>query len=179
MFVYGKLVRFAEMSIDDHVVIGRIIAPRGIRGELKVSIESEEPERFLDLRSVLIGDRFVPYAVLRARLFKGNALLQLEGIDDPDAAESLRGQLVLVPIEDAIPLAEDEYYAFELVGLTVLEEDGTPLGTLDSIMATGANDVYVVKGPRGEIMLPAIQEVVLGIDIDRGLITVRLMDGLV
>jgi len=167
------------MSIDNHIVIGRIISPRGIRGELKVSIESDEPERFLDLGSVLIGDRSTPYVVRQARLFKGNALLQLDGIDDRDAAESLRGQLVLVPIEDALPLEEDEYYTFELVGLDVQEEDGTPLGKIDSIMATGANDVYVVKGPRGEIMLPAIQQVVLRIDTDRGCITVRLMDGLI
>ena len=162
----------------DYLVIGKIVAPRGVHGEMRVHIETEIPERFLILEHVYIGPGYECYAVRRARLFKGQALLQLEGIDDRDAAEAWRNTYVHVPIEEALPVGDDEYYHHEIVGLSVVTENGERVGRVTAILTTGANDVYVVRGRRGELLLPAIREVILDIDLDDRAITVRIPPGI-
>lgn len=162
----------------EYLVIGQIVAPRGVHGELKVRIETEDPERFYDLQRVYLGEEHRPFEVTRARLFKGQALLRLEGVDDRDAAEVWRGSYVQVHIEDALPLREDEYYHYQLQGLAVVSVGGETLGHVSDIIATGANDVYIVRGERGEILIPAIRDVVLSIDLDSNTMIVRLPEGL-
>lgn len=161
-----------------YLAIGKIVAPRGVRGELRVHVETEIPERFQVLEQVYVGPEHVCLAVRRARLFKGQALLQLEGIDDRDAAEAWRNAYVYVPMEEALPTGDDEYYHHEIMGLSVVTEDGKTLGRVAEILATGANDVYVIRGPRGEVLLPAIQDVILDIDLDGQTITVRVPPGI-
>ena len=161
-----------------HLVVGRVVGPRGLHGELKVEIESDDPARFHALRKVYLGDDLTPFAVDRARLFKGRALLQLAGIADRNTAELWRGAYVYVEIADALPLGEDEYYFHEVEGLAVVTENGTVLGRVTDILPTGANDVYVVNGPDGELLLPAIKEVVIEVDTVAGTMLVRLPDGL-
>ena len=160
------------------LLIGVIAGPRGVLGEIKVNIETEEPERFRQLDHVLLGEQKVRHGVSRARLHKGQALLTLEGIASREAAEPLRGMGVYVGIEDALPLGEDEYYTFQLEGMAVVDEAGEPLGKLDEVLVTGANDVYVVRSDQGELLLPAIRDVILAIDVDAQRITVRVPDGL-
>ena len=160
-------------------MVGKIVGRRGIRGELKVQIESEEPQRFYQLREVLLGRDLTRFAVRRARLFKGRALLQLAGIDDPDAADEWRGAWVYVAIEDALPLRDGEFYHCQIEGLAVVTERGEALGTVRQVFPTGSNDVYVVHGPRGEILIPALVDVILNVDLDAGTVTVHLPDGLV
>jgi len=138
------------------------------------------PERVAELPAVYVGSERRRYAVKGARPHKGRLLLHLEGIEDRDAAETLRGQLVEVRIEDAVPLEADEYYEFQLLGLQVQTEEGKALGELVEILDTsGANDVYVVHGLHGEILLPATEEVIREVDVDAGRLTVRLLPGLV
>lgn len=161
-----------------YLVIGKVLAPRGVHGEMRVHVETEIPERFQILERVYVGPQYQCFAVRRARLFKGQALLQLEGIDDRDAAEAWRNAYVYVPIEEALPVGEDEYYYHEIVGLSVVTEEGEQIGRVTDILATGANDVYVVRGRRGELLLPAIGEVILDIDLDDHTITVRIPPGL-
>ena len=133
----------------EYLVIGQIVAPRGVRGELKVRIESDDAERFLDLERVYLGDERRLFRVESARLFKGFALLQLAGVDDREHAEALRRQYVYVHLADALPLTEDEYYHHEIEGLRVVSESGEELGYVDEVLVTGANEVYIVKGPQG------------------------------
>jgi 16S rRNA processing protein RimM len=161
-----------------HLIIGQIVAPRGIRGELKVRIETQDPNRFFDLETVYLGEEMVPFGVQRARLFKKQALLQLDGIDDRNTAELWRGAFVYVDIEQAIVLEEGEYYTFEIEGLAVTTDEGEDLGEVTDVITTGANDVYVVRGPSGEILLPAIADVILDIDLENGHMLVHVPEGL-
>jgi 16S rRNA processing protein RimM len=162
------------------LAIGRIVAPRGVRGELKVEMLTEDPQRFYELETVYLGEQQVPFALLNISLHppKNQAFLQLEGIHDRDSADTWRDAYVYVAMEDALPLEEGQYYFHQIEGLSVVTTDGEPLGRIQEILATGANDVYVIDGPQGELLLPAIRDVVQEIDLDKGVIVVRVPEGL-
>jgi 16S rRNA processing protein RimM len=162
-----------------YLAIGRIDRPFGVKGELKVSLLTSYPEELGRLETVYVGPHVEPWKVENVRLHKGAALFKLAGCKDRDAAEMLRGQLMQISIEDALPLEDEEYYEFQIIGMRVVEEDGTSLGKVVEIIDTrGANDVYVVTGPEGEILLPAIESVILEIDLEKDQMIVRLMEGL-
>jgi 16S rRNA processing protein RimM len=161
-----------------HLAIGRIAGPRGIHGELKVSIESEDPGRFLELDVVYLGESFERFAVQRARLFKDHALLTLAGLNTREAAERWRGVYVYVHLDDALPLEDGSYYYFQIEGLSVSTDEGEELGRVVEILATGANDVYVVRGQTGELLIPALKHVILQIDLEAGRMVVHLPAGL-
>jgi 16S rRNA processing protein RimM len=115
--------------------------------------------------------------VEQLRLHKSVLLLKLEGCDDRSAAEGLRGMLVQVPLEDAVPLKEDEYYHFQAIGVRVETTDGEPLGEIVEVLETGANDVFVVQGPRGEVLVPVISDVVVDWDVAAKRMRVQLLPG--
>ncbi len=160
------------------LVIGEIVAPRGLRGELKVRVETEDPGRFSALRNVYLGPDRVRYAVAGARTLNEFALLSLANITDRTAAEALRGLTVYVDETEALPLADDEYYHYQIEGLWVRTETGEELGRVSEVLETGANDVYVIAARSGELLLPAIKDVILRIDITAGTMTVRVPEGL-
>lgn len=170
-------------SSPRYLVVGSIIGAHGIQGEVKVQLETSFPDRFQRLKSVLIGPPDgSAYRVVKlraSRLHKNNALLTLEGVTDRSTAEELRGQVVAIPADQAMPLGEDEYYVHQIVGLAVYTEDGEHLGEVDDIIFTGANEVYVVKSEDGgELLLPAIADVVQKVDLEGGRLVVRLLEGL-
>lgn len=141
---------------------------------------TDDPGRFSKLAFVHIGDPSAkPTAVRSARPHQDVVLMTFEGVDDRNAAEALRDQWLYVPIADAVPLEEGEYYLFQLVGLAVYDENENNLGQLTEVIETGANNVFVVRGQYGEILLPDIPEVIHAIDFDKGMITVHLLPGLV
>jgi 16S rRNA processing protein RimM len=163
------------------VAIGRIVQPHGVRGEVSVEVLTDFPERFDTIEVVYLGSASEAEArrVKTSRWHQDRVLLSFEGCEDRTAAEELRGLLVQIPAEEVMPLPEGEYYAHDLIGLDVLTVEGEALGRVNDILFTGANEVYVVVGPRGQILLPAITDVVERIDLSAGQIVVRLMDGLV
>ena len=163
------------------IAIGRIVRPHGVRGEVAVEVLTDFPERFDTIEMVYLGDtlKAETWQVTGVRWHKARVLLTFRDCEDRSAAERLRGLLVQVPIEEAIPLPEDEYYPYELVGLDVVTIEGEDLGRVSEVLFTGANDVYVVIGPHGQILLPAIADVIIHVDLDEGQIVVRLMEGLV
>ncbi|MFP3895281.1 MAG: ribosome maturation factor RimM [Anaerolineales bacterium] len=161
-----------------HLQIGEIVAPRGVHGEVKVKIETDDPERFYALDRVYLGDTLTPFEVERARLFKSQALLQLKGIENRNQAERLRNTPVYVAIEDALPLGKDQFYYHQIEGLPVLTIEGEELGYVAEILRTGSNDVYVIRGGQTEILLPVIRGVIREIDIEKGKIIVKVPDGL-
>jgi len=170
------------MEKPHYLIIGRVLKPWGYRGEIKVKILTDFPERFASLRTVYLGDDAKPFSVERARLHGGNAaLLKLAGIDSPEADAKLREQLVQVAIEDAVKLPEGKVYLYQLIGLRVRATDGQLLGEITDVLDTGANDVYVAQSDDGtrEILLPAIPDVVKEISLERGEIVVELIEGLV
>jgi 16S rRNA processing protein RimM len=148
---------------------------------VSVEVLTDFPERFDTMQEVYLGDEFQaqPKRVLSTRRHKDRVLIQFEGCADRTTAEGLRGLLLEVPIEDATPLPEDEYYPYQLVGLDVLTVDGEDLGRVSDVLFTKANEVYVVTGPRGQILLPAIADVIEKVDLDAGHMVVTLMDGLI
>ncbi len=154
----------------------------GVRGEVSVTILTDFPERFETIEWVFIGDEFEAeaYRLESYRWHKQNVLLTLAGVTDRLAADKLRGQLVQVPFEEAMPLPEGDFYLFELVGLQVFTVAGEYLGVIEEILETGANDVLVVKTQtQAEILLPSIPDVVKSVEPDAGQVIVELIAGLI
>ena len=165
-----------------YLAVGRVVKAHGVRGEISVAVLTDFPERFNSLEWLYLGNELEaePYRLEKYRWHKKNILVTLEGVADRNQAEQLRGQLVQVPIEDAVPLPEGSYYLYQLVGLQVVTGDGQPLGIVSDILETNANDVYVVnREGHKEILLPAVEDVVKSIDLERRQIIVELIDGLI
>lgn len=167
-----------------YLLLGEVLRPHGIRGELRVRLLTDHPERINQLEQVFLGsgvdaDDAQPFSVQHMRRNQEYGLLKLKGIDDRNAADLLRGLFVMVDFENAVPLEEGEFYLFQLIGLTVQLEDGSTLGTLVEVLETSANDVYIVDSPTyGEVLVPVTDETIINTDIDAGVVTVRLPEGL-
>ena len=160
------------------VEVGRIVAPWGTRGELKVTPFTDNPRRFSPDSTVTLGGRNA--RVVRSRKTDKHLIVKLEGIDDRNAAEALRGELLTIRPGQAPTLdRERTYYYFQVIGMEVYDEGGDRLGEVAEILRTGGNDVYTVRDGCGqEVLVPAIADVVLDVDTERGRMTVRLLDGL-
>ena len=166
-----------------YLALGEILRPHGIRGELRMRLETQDPQRLTELDHVYIGksaDDPKPESVKLegVRFHQHYALLTLEGYRDRSTADRLRGRLVMLHIDDLTPLEDGEYYLFQLIGLTVREADER-IGVVREILQTGANDVYIVDRDDGsELLLPAHEETIQSIDFSSGIISMRLPDGL-
>jgi 16S rRNA processing protein RimM len=160
------------------LAVGRVLRPHGLRGELRVELLTDYPERFALHRLLYLGPTAQPYELEAVRFHKEAALIKLVGCDDRDAAGLLRGQLVQIPMDQAVPLEDGEYYLFQVIGLEVVTDAGESLGRVVEVIDTHANDVYLVRGPRGEVLLPAIADVVQEIDWEARRIRVTLLPGL-
>jgi len=159
-----------------YVAVGRILGPWGLRGDVKVEPLTDFPERFAAGGHVYAGG--VAYVIERCRWQRGHAVLKLAGIDGATAAEGMRHRLLEVPEEELRPLGEGEYYHFQILGLEVLTTSGEVLGRVEQIISTGSNDVFVVRGPRGEVLIPALDDVVKSVDPTAGRIEVEVVEGL-
>lgn len=171
-----------EQSSPRYLAIGRVTRAHGVRGEISVVVLTEFPERFDTTEWVYLGNEMEAdaYRVKKHRWHKINVLLTLEGVTDRTAAEQLRGLLVQVPVEDAVPLPEGSYYLYQVIGLPVFTTEGERLGVLSNMLETKANNVYVVLNENGkEILLPVISDVVKSIDLQKGQIVVELIEGLI
>jgi len=162
----------------DEVLIGEVIKPHGIQGELKVYPITENPQRFKKLKEVILAQNQVQRRlnVLEAKVYKDEVYLTLEGINSRDEAEKLRGWSIKIDRSEVPPLKEGWYY-FELEGMQVYEGE-TLLGTLTRVVQTGANDVYLVLGSKGEICIPALKSVVKNVDVPGKRMDVELPPGL-
>lgn len=162
----------------DEVLIGEVLRPHGFSGELKIYPLTTDPARFLKLKEIILrcGMLEKPFKIISARVQMDLVFLIVEGIEGIDQAEKYRGWEVLIDRSEVPPLKEGWYY-FELEGMQVYEGD-VLLGTLSSVLETGANDVYLVKGPKGEICVPALKSVVLHVDVEGRRMDVKLPPGL-
>jgi 16S rRNA processing protein RimM len=161
-------------------VVGKIVGAHGVRGEVKVSLLTDNPERFRPGARLLLQSEEgpVPVEVVSARPHKGMMLVKLASVSDRTAAEALQWRKLLIPESEAMPLGENENYAHDLIGLNVETADGEVLGEIREILFTPANDVYIVRGPAGELLLPALRDVVLRVDLEAGRMLVKVPDGL-
>ena len=171
----------AESSPEPRfLVIGRIVKPHGINGEVRVDMHTDLPERYTWLEEVYLGmDDPRPVRVEGVRFHKGRALLKLDGYDNRQDAVKLRSTWLQVPYDEGIPLEDGEYYLYEILGFSVYTDDGNYLGDVSDVLETGANNVFVVEGSHGELLLPDTTEVIREIDLDSGRILVHLLPGLV
>lgn len=176
----SKSARSSAAAASGLVTIGRIAAPHGVRGEVRVRPETDFPERFAGLRRAFLvrGGRAEPVVVTGARAHGEAVLLTLDGVGDRAAAEALRGAALAVARDAVVPLGPDAFYVFEIVGLRVRTEDGRPLGAVAEVMRGPAHDVYVVRGPAGEVLIPAVRAVVRWVDRAAGELVVALPEGL-
>ncbi len=167
--------------MEDLLRVGVIANTHGIRGEVKVFPTTDEKERFKDLKKVILdmGKEQKVLEIQSVRFFKNLVILKFKGIDNINDIEMYKGKDLLVTREDAVPLEEGEYFIADLLDLDVYSDEDEKIGVLYDVMQTGANDVYVVKTEEGkEILLPAIDECILDINLEESRMTVHIMEGL-
>jgi 16S rRNA processing protein RimM len=163
----------------DFLVVGKIRRTHGLRGELLMEILTEFPERLKPGVVVYVGQEHRQLHIRSQRDHNQGLLIAFDGFHNPESAAELRNQLVFVPAGDRPPLPEGEYYHHQLLGLRVVSDEGQDLGIMRQILETGANDVYIVVPEAGpELLLPAIESVILDIDLDRGEMYVHLLPGM-
>jgi 16S rRNA processing protein RimM len=157
------------------LTIGTILAPHGVRGEFKVRLQTDDPEHLLTIKRLYLGDETTPRTVLGARLHAGNALIRLQGISTPETVERFRGTPLRIRGADARPLAANEYFLYQMIGLEVFDERGNRLGQVTDLIETGANDVLVIAPDDGgtDILLPSHPDVIVDMDPAAGRIVVR------
>ncbi len=167
--------------MEEMLRVGVISSTHGIRGEVKVYPTTDDPERFLDLAQVTLdtGREQITLEIQNVKFFKNMVILKFKGYDNINDIEKYKGKDLLIHRDQAVKLKEDEYFVTDLMGLKVVAEEGTVLGILKEVIPTGANDVYVVQPENGkELLLPAIKDCILNVDLEKGIMTIHLMDGL-
>ena len=166
----------------DYLQIGKIVNTVGVRGEIKIYPTTDDPKRFSLLSEIETLDTKgikKSFAIEKVRYQKNLVIMKLSGVDDMDTATGLRGYTIIVDRANALPLDEDQYYIADLIGLDVVTEEGQKLGVIADVLQTGANDVYVVRPEAGkDILIPAIKQCVINVDVAGGKVVVRLMEGL-
>lgn len=160
--------------------IGKVVALFGVRGELKVRLLTDVPNRFAELDAVHVGPNHIRHLIQNVRPHKGEMIvLKLEGIDDANAAEVLRNQDLLIPLSNLAKLPPGSYYQHDIIGLQVFTMDGRDLGKIVDIITTGSNDVYSIKTPAGpQVLIPAIKDVIKQIDLIRHTMYIDPLPGL-
>jgi len=160
----------------EFITIGQVVAPWGIKGKLKVAVITDFPQRFVPHSQIYVNRQ--PMTIVSTEWHKGRAIIKLDTIDSIEQAEKLRGQAVEIPRSQVQPLPEGQYYHFQLIGLEVWTSQGELLGNITQILTAESNDNYVVSGAKGEILIPAIEDVVKCVDLDNGRITIEAINGL-
>lgn len=172
-----------KMHSSQMINVGEITGAHGIKGQVKVASLTDFPEVRFAPSSELYCEKLAKYVTVEAAgQHKGLFLLNLSGISDRDVAQSLLHSYLQVPMEDLPELPDGEYYHFQLIGLKVFEGEKL-LGEITEVMQTGANDVYVITAPAGqkpaEILLPALKECILSVDLADGKMSVKIPEGLI
>ena len=160
--------------------VGVITSTHGIRGEVKVFPPTNDPERFRKLKKVILASEKeqIPAEIQGVRFSKQFVIVKFRGIDDINEVEPYKGRQLLVARKDAVALEQDEYYIADLLGMDVVTDEGET-GVLRDVIETGANEVYVVElDGFGEVLIPAIRECILSVDVEAGSMRVHLLEGL-
>ena len=165
-------------TADDFLAVGRVLRPHGVRGELLLASLTDFPEHLAEQKVVYLGEPPQPHPLAGVRLHRGQLIIRLADCHERADADAYRDQIVQIEAQSAAPLPPGMYYHHQLVGLAVYTEEGEHLGELVEVLETGANDVYVVKGPQGELLLPVIADVIRAVDLEAHRLTVHLLEGL-
>ena len=162
---------------SDYLMIGEITRPQGISGEMRVKHCTDDPNRFFDLEQVFIkrGESYAPIGIKTLRVMPGGdvVIIRLDGVDDANAAEALRGTELYVDRAHAVQLPEDADFIVDLIGLEAVDDEGANYGRIVDVLTSGPNAVYVIRGPRGEVLVPALKSAVERVDLPGGRILFR------
>ena len=181
----SQLYRIRNQAVrvpDGYMAVGHIVGVHALRGEIKLEPYTDFPERFVPGERFWMGEELAKMELVSVRSHKNVLLLRFVGIEDRSAAERLRGQWLFIEETEAVSLEEGSYWIHDLLGMQVTDTSGNLLGRVVEVLATGANDVYVVRpadSERQELLLPAIPEVILAVDLATRTMRVQLLDGLV
>jgi len=167
--------------MDDYFTIGKIVNTVGVKGELKIFPTTDDPKRFdlLDTICIQLRGEELTKKILKVRYHKKLVMLTLDGVDSMETADALRGGVIVVGRDDALPLDDNEFYLQDLVGMSVLTDSGAALGTISDVIFTAANDVYVVRREgKKDLLIPAIEQCILKVDVAAKQMVVRLLENL-
>lgn len=167
--------------MEDLLQVGVITTTHGVRGEVKVFPTTDDAARFKKLKTVILDDGKGKreLEITSVKFFKNLVILKFKGLDNMNEVEGLRQAKLLVTREHAVPLKKDEYFIADLLGLAAISDEGEALGTISDVLQTGANDVYVISRENTpDLLVPAIKECILNVDIAEGCMTVHLLPGL-
>ena len=162
------------MERSQYLEAGRIVNTHGLHGEVKIEPWADGPAFFRQIKTLYIDGG--PIRLLSSRPQGAFVLARLEGIEDINAAMRLKNKIISID-RDEVSLPEGGFFLADLIGLSVVSDDGTPLGRLTEVLERPANNVYVVRGER-EILIPAVPEFIVDTDIDGGIMTVHLIKGM-
>lgn len=154
--------------LDPFLAIGEILKPQGVHGEIKLRPITCDPSRFNGLKTVFLQENgaFEPVAVKTTRIDPDAVYLMMAGVRDREAAERLRGRLIFVNRENAVELPEDANFICDLIDCEATDDSGRAIGRLVDVLQPGGGDVYVFRGPLGEVLVPALKRVVLHVDVN-------------
>lgn len=176
----GNLKR-KEENMEQFLQVGVITSTHGVRGEVKVFPTTDDASRFKKLKKVLLdtGRERLEMEVQSVRFFKQFAIVKFKGIDNINDVEKYKGKSLFVSRENAVRLKKDEYYIADLIGMEVFTEEGR-FGVLKDVMETGANEVYIINSDEhGEVLIPAIRQCILDVDVEAGRMKIHLLEGLI
>ena len=167
--------------MENMLRVGVITSPHGIKGEVKVFPTTDDAKRFKELKKVILdtGKEYIPMEIEHVKFFKNMVILKFKGYDNINEIEKYKSRDLLITRDQAVDLAPDEYFITDLIGLAVVSDQGAELGILKDVLETGANDVYVVAMKDGkELMLPAIGDCILNVDLEQRRMEVHVLEGL-
>lgn len=167
--------------MEQMLQVGVISSTHGVRGEVKVFPTTDDIQRFKKLKEVILdtGKEYKTLKIQSVKFFKNMVILKFKEFDNINDIEIYKGKSLYVTRKNAVKLQKDEYFIADLIGMQAVSEDGTLRGTIEDVMETGANDVYVIRLEDGrELLLPAIKQCVLGINMDEQILTFHLLEGL-
>lgn len=158
-----------------HLLVGEIVRPQGIRGEVKLKHYTDDPYRFELLSEVLrkTSGGYEPMVIENSRVQGDDVFLKLENVDDRNTAETLRGAMLYVERENAMELEDGQFFIADFLGAKAVDSAGNAIGTLKEVLTPGGTDVFVFRTPKGEMMIPAIGAVILSMDADAGVIVLN------
>ena len=167
--------------MEERFRVGVITTPHGVRGEVKVFPTTDDAKRFRRLKEVILdtGKENLTLEIESVKFFKQFVILKFKGLETPEEVAKFRQKSLYVTRENAVHLGKDEYFIADLMGLRVFDEENEEIGVLREVLETGANDVYIIDMKDGrELLLPAIKECVLHVDVEAGKMQIHILDGL-
>lgn len=167
--------------MEDLLQVGVITSPHGVRGEVKVYPTTDDVNRFKKLKNVILDDgkKTMDLEIVSVKFFKNLVILKFKGLDTMNDVEKYRQAKLLVTRDNAVKLKKNEYFIADLIGLSVVSDEGEELGEVSDVLQTGANDVYIIsKKGEPDLLIPAIKECVKEINLEESLMTIHLMKGL-